>query len=229
RFQHLIRVDHEVLPQHRQAGVPNPRQVAGVAAEMVRFGDHAHGAGPAGRVKAGLPGGVDLLPDVARGRGPAFNFGDDAGLAIEPPALQGGGQAPAPAGPLRRLPQQALDLLPEDHLGHPSLARLQPVLYVRDDLLQAVAHPATSPAGRALRAAASRVQAASSASFAAAAPESIASAAAATPSRSVDTAPAASRAPAALSRTASRRGPGSPARIALAIAAFAAASPPVRL
>ena len=58
------------------------------------------------------------------------------------------------------------------------------------------------------------------------APESIASAAREVPSLKSAAMPATTRAAAALSRTTSRRGPGSPLKMAVRMTAFAGASPP---
>src|SRR5690606_15883196 len=82
RLVHLVRVDDEVLAQHRQrTGSARLAQVAVAALEEIDVGEHRQAGGAAGLVAAGDRGGVEIGPDQPLGRARLLDLGDDRRLA----------------------------------------------------------------------------------------------------------------------------------------------------
>ena len=203
RLPDLVRVDGEVLAQHRNAGASCRNEVIVAAAEARRLGEHRQRGGPgprvAGREEASRLGPFgDVREAPGRGRG-TLELGDDGELhGVAKRGLEARG-----VGHRRGAPAQLAQR------RHPCVAARADPRGV--DERREHGHAAGL---------------ASAVTTSAARPESIAAPAGAIPSATLSTAPATNRAAAALRTTTSRAGPGSPPSTDIAIAAFICASPP---
>src|SRR3546814_9023985 len=90
----LVRVDHEVLTQNRQAACgPSLAQVVVRALEELYVGQHGQAGGPMSRIRRGDLDGIEVFADHSfRGRS-LFDLGDDRWLALSYFFFQGAGES----------------------------------------------------------------------------------------------------------------------------------------
>src|SRR5690606_35096690 len=223
RLVHLVRIDHEVLAQHRQrAGRARLLKVNIGALEIVHVGQHREAGRTAGFVAARDRGRVEVGADHAlRGAG-LLHLGDHRGVPGGDLRFDGVGEAAH-----RRRIGQARGQLRARH----ACAALGHLLHLaREDAGQHVvrwqaAHATPSPPARAGSAAASaRVAATNPSSFARAAPEAMVARASSTPPAIESATPATYSAAPALSDTI-RPGRPSASVMASSTMAFEASAP----